>query len=124
MDEDDDINIKPVTGCKKPGRKCTVKKKTVKKVVSKKETTAPEPDKSKVITTKEVKILLSKTNDRKKKTETENKDKIKLANCKLKMLKMVKRALKNQSLNMSKKLDEVHPRALLTEIWTEELCKK
>ena len=76
LDEDDDVNMKPVTVCKKPGRKCTVKKKTVKKAVSKKETTAPEPDKSKDLTTN---ILLSKTDDTRNKTETENKDEIKLA---------------------------------------------
>ena len=78
LDEDDDVDMKPVTVCKKPGRKCTVKKKTVKKAVSKKETTAPEPDKSKVFTTKEVKILLSKTDDTRNKTEIENKDDIKV----------------------------------------------
>ena len=55
------------------------KKKTVKKVVSKKETTAPEPDKSKVLTTKGVKILLSKTDDTGNKTKIKNKDEIKLA---------------------------------------------
>ena len=47
-------------------------------MVSKKETTAPEPDKSKFLTTKEVKILLSKTDDPRNKTEMENKDEIKL----------------------------------------------
>ena len=80
MDEDDDVEMKAVTVCKKPGRKCTAKKKkTVKKVVSKKETTASEPDKSKVLSTKEVKILLSKTDDTRNKIEMENKDEIKLA---------------------------------------------
>ena len=79
LDEDDDIKMKPVTVCKKPERKCTVKKKTVKKVVSKKETTAPEPDKSKVLTTKVVKILLSKTDETRNKIEMENKEEIKLA---------------------------------------------
>ena len=78
MDEDGDVEMKPVTVCKKAGRKHTVKKKTVKKAVSKKETTAPEPDKSKVLTIKEVKILLSKTDDTRNKTEMENKDEIKL----------------------------------------------
>ena len=71
--------MKPVTVCKIPGRKHTVKKKTVKKAGSKKETTAPEPDKSTVLTTKEVKILLSKTDDTRNKIKMENKDKIKLA---------------------------------------------
>ena len=78
LDEDDDINMKPVTVHKKPGRKSTVKKKTVKKAVSKKEATAPEQDKSKLPTTKEVKILLSKTDDTRNKTDMENKDEIKL----------------------------------------------
>ena len=77
MDEDYDLQQKPVTVHKKPGRECVAIKKTVKKAVSKKETTAHEPDKSKHITTKEVKILSSKTDDTKKKTEMENKDKIK-----------------------------------------------
>ena len=76
--EDDDVEMKPVTVHKNSARKCTAKKKTVKKAVSKKETTAPEPDKSKVLTTKEVKISLSKTDDTRNKTETENKDEIKL----------------------------------------------
>ena len=54
------------------------KKKTVKKVVSKKKAIAPGKDKSKLPTTKEVKILLSKTDESRNKTDTENKDKIKL----------------------------------------------
>ena len=58
LDEDVDVDMKPVTVCKKPRRKCTAKKKTVKKVVSKKEAAAPEQDKSKLPTTKEVKVLL------------------------------------------------------------------
>ena len=78
MDEDVDIDMKPVTVHKKPGRKCTAKMKTVKKVVSKKEATAPEQDKSKLPTTKEVKILLSKTDESRNKTDMENKDEIKL----------------------------------------------
>ena len=43
-------------------------------MVSKKETTAPEPDKSKFLTTKEVKILLSKTDDPRNKTEMQIED--------------------------------------------------
>ena len=76
MDEDVDVDMELVTVCKKTGRKCTAKMKTVKKVVSKKEATAPEQDKSKLPTTKEVKILLSKTDESRNKTDTENKDKI------------------------------------------------
>ena len=58
LGEDDDINMKLVTVHKKPGRKSTATKKTVKETVSKKEATAPEQDKSKLPTTKEVKMLL------------------------------------------------------------------
>ena len=107
MDEDDDVNMKPVTVCKKPGRKHTAKRKIVKKVVSKEETTAPEPDKSKLLTTVEVKILFSKTDETRNKTDMEKKMRLNW-HCKL---KMVKRALKNQinqSSDVSKKLDEVH----------------
>ena len=78
MDEDVDVDMNPVTVRKKPRRKCTAKKKTVKKVVSKKEAAAPEQDKSKLPTTKEVKVLLSKTDDMRNKTDMENKEEIKV----------------------------------------------
>ena len=74
----EDVDMKPVTVHEKLGRKCTAKKKTVKKVVSKKEAAAPEQDKRKHPTTKEVKILLSKTDESRNKTDSENKDEIKL----------------------------------------------
>ena len=78
MDEDVDIDMKPVTVRKKSRRKCTAKTKTVKKVVSKKEAAAPGQDKSKLPTTKEVKVLLSKTDDTRSKTDMENKEEIKV----------------------------------------------
>ena len=70
--------MKPVTVHKKPIRKCTAKKTTVKKVVSKKEAAVPEEDKSKLPSTKEVKVLLTKPDDTRNKTDMENKTEIKV----------------------------------------------
>ena len=78
MDEDVDVDVKPVTVCKKPTRKCTAKKTTVKKVVSKKEAAVPEEDKSKLPSTKKVKVLLTKPEDMRNKTDMENKTEIKV----------------------------------------------
>ena len=78
MDEDVDIDMKPVTVHKKPIRKCTAKKTTVKKVVSKKEAAVLEEDKSKLPSTKEVKVLLTKPHDTRNKTDMENKTEIKV----------------------------------------------
>ena len=78
LDEDVDIDVKPVTVRKKPIRKCMAKKTTVKKVVSKKEATVPEEDKSKLPSTKEVKVLLTKPDDMRNKTDMENKTDIKV----------------------------------------------
>ena len=78
MDEDVGVDVKPVTVYKKPIRKCTAKKTTVKKVVSKKEAAVPEEDKSKLPSTKEVKVLLTKLDDTRNKTDMENKTEIKV----------------------------------------------
>ena len=77
MDEDVDVDVKPVTVRKKPVRKCTAKKTTVKKVVSKK-AEVPEEDKSKLPTTKEVKVLLTKPDEMRNITDMENKTEIKV----------------------------------------------
>ena len=54
------------------------KKTTVKKAVSKKEAAVPEEDKSKLPSTKEVKVLLTKPDDTRNKTDMENKTEIKV----------------------------------------------
>ena len=78
MHDDVDIDMKPVTVRKNAIRKCTAKKITVKKVVSKKEAAVPEEDKSKLPSTKEVQVLLTKPDDTRNKTHMENKTEIKV----------------------------------------------